>query len=381
MAKVMESVCQLEERGRAQLKFLLDVCSRQRSGICRVLGLWMNPDEETSPLFLVCERFNHTLTGVLSDEGKWRLGLETVEKFGFGVIGMELCEVVMCFHSKGVVFGCLDIDCFSFDMYGHCLLDLNNVLVKAKRLRKGIKDDDSDSRKTQELMSPEGLIAMHEGSLSVDHGADVWSLGCMLAMIHAGDAKLAVGLFEVFYSLLFKGGSRKSTDACSSQYEAWREKVISNLEASFMGTKLKLLVQILSSCLQYHSENRPQVRDIWCCIKSHFIEIPADNYAAVDEFEEKESKENLVSFLFIGNMGYVPKEEADEVSQQQVNSTISEDVQPVALGESSSTNMDRLKQLQVDGDFAKGLQHGGFQLDTLQGHQDCITELAVGGRY
>ena len=376
----MESVYQLEERGRAQLKILLDVCSRQRRGICRVLGLWMKPDEETSPLFLVCERFDHTLTAVLNDEGKWKLGLETVEKFGFGIIGMELCEVVMCLHSKGVVFGCLDVDCFSFDVYGHCLLDLNNVLVKAKRLCKGIEDENPDSRMTHDFLSPEVLLAVHEGSLSVDHGSDVWSLGCMLAMILAGDAKLAVGLLEDFYSLIFKGVSGKSADACLSQYEAWREKVISKLEALFMGTKFEPLVQILSSCLQYHSESRPQVRDIWCCIKGQFIEIPSNNFAAFYEFEEKESKENLASFLVIGNMGYVPKE-ASGVSQQQVNSTISENVQLAGLGESSRINMDQLQQVQVDGDFPKVLSHGGFQFHTLQGHHDCITGLAVGGRY
>lgn len=376
----MESVCQLGEKVRDRLKFLLEVCTRQRSGICQVLGLWMNLDEEASALFLVCEMFNQTLASVLNDEGAWGLGMETIEKFDFGMVGMELCEVVMRFHSEGVVFGCLGVDCFSFDAYGHCLLNLNNVLVKAKRLLRGIEDDKPDSKKTLELLSPEVFIALHEGSFSLDQGSDVWSLGCILVMILAGGGEFTMELLEDFHCLLMKGDRRNLADVCLSQYDVWREKVICKLDSALMGMKFQPLFQMLSSCLQYNLESRPQVRHLWCCIRSHFIKIPAEIVVASDESEEKKSKENLVSCLFIGNTGRAPSE-AGGVSQQQGTSSPSENVPEVGWAGSCETNMDQLKQELVDGEFAKCQQGGGFQFDTLQAHQDCVTGLAVGGGY
>lgn len=378
MTQVMEIICKLGEKVRAQLKFLLEVCSRQRSGICRVLGLWMNPDEEASALFLVCETFNQSLASVLNGEGVWRLGLETVGKFGFGMVGMELCEVVMSFHSEGIVFGCLSLDCFSFDAYGHCLLNLNNVLLKAKRFHEGIEDDKPDSMKTRELLSPEVVVALHDGSFSMERGSDIWSLGCILAMILAGGGEFAVELLQDFHCLLMKGDPRNFAGISLSDYEVLREKVIRKLDAVSTGIKFRPLFQMLSSCLQYHAESRPQVRDLWCCIRSHFIEIPNEDLVASDESEEKKSKENLVSCLFIGNMGRVPKE-AGGVSKKLDTSITSENVPGVRLAGSCGTNVDQLQLELVDGDFATCHEGGCFQFYTLQGHQDCITGLAVGG--
>ncbi|ONK73137.1 uncharacterized protein A4U43_C04F27630 [Asparagus officinalis] len=335
----------------------------------------MSADEETSSLFLVCERFNQTLTGVLNEEGRWRLGLETAEKFGLGMLVMELCEVVMNFHSRGVVFGCLGLDCFSFDMYGHYLLDLNNVLVKSKILYKEIEYFD----KAQGCLSPEVFLALHGGNFSFDRGSDVWSLGCMLSMIIIGDAELATELFEDSKCLLLKGNSEMFADSCLSQYEVWREKVTSKLEALLTGTKLDPLFPVLSSCLQYHIESRSKVRDIWYCIRRHFGAVPTDNVTC-DEIKEKESKYELVSCLFIGSMGYVPKVTGG-VTQQLDDAIVSENVSEVGLAGSRATNADKLQQEEVDGDSAKSLLDGTFQFDVLQGHHDCITSLAVGGGY
>lgn len=373
VARIMESVCHLEEKLRNQLWHLLETCCRQRRGIGTVYGFWMKPDEETS-LFLVCESFHRGLSDILSGDRKW------AESFDFGMIGMELCEVVMNLHSKAIVIGCLGLGSFFFDEYGHCLLDFNTVLLQSKRTVRKIRGSDTETANTQDFVSPKVFVSLHEGGASLNYYSDVWSLGCILAKILLGDAKLDVELFEGFYCLLPRRKSENFVQVVTVQYEVWKEKVMSRLEALMSGTKYESLLQILELCLDYEPENRPRVRDIWCCIiKSIFSNTPFDGVAALDVPLQQES-DCIVNCLLLQDV-YHNHKEASGVPEQDGNGCISKDISELALAGNGGSSMDHSQKGQVDVDLVNGLRSGGLKFDTLPGHRDCITGLAIGGEY
>lgn len=389
-ARVLEALYQLGEVVRDELGFLVDASIRHQRGLCKVFGLWMGGEEEKSRLCLVCERFDRSLADVLR-EGK-RFGGGGLDGryflYSFGMVGVELCEVVMGLHSQGVVCGCLAPSCFCFDEFGHCLLDFNQVLLSARGIREDVSAmasrngcDVRNLVKNTSFISPEVFVSLFGKDVaknsgfhtSVGYGTDVWSLACILVMILLGNAYLGAELVESFSSILAEG-SRKNF---AEMYDVWKEKAVSNLETLLLGTKFESMLQILTSCLDYQPHSRPQVIDIWHCICNLIAKTCDDDLAASDVLV---TKENVKYCLVLGSICSLLHKEADGIVPTQGNDNIARDIPDEGvLGSNEST--DHLQQGKDDINLAKGLHGGSLRSVTLQGHHDCVTGLAIGGGF
>lgn len=388
-ARVLEALDQLSDGARDELGFLVDASMRHQRGLCKVFGLWMDGEQDKSRLCLVCERFDRNLADVLR-EGK-RFGGGGVDGgdllYNFGMVGMELCEAVMGLHSQGVVCGCLVPSCFCFDDLGHCLLDVNQVLLSGRGIREDVSAmasrkgcDGPNLVESTAFLSPEVFVSWfgkgvaNDSSFdtSVGYGSDVWSLACILVMILLGNTNLTAELVESFSGILADGSCKNFSEV----YDSWKEKAVSKLEALLFDTKFEPLLQTLTSCLNYQPESRPQVIDIWHSICGLFTKTCADTSAASDVLVVKE---NVICCLVLGSICSLLHKEADNILPSQENDNISRDIPNEDMLGSNESNADHLQQRKDDGNLVKGLHGGGLRSVTLQGHHDCVTGLVIGG--
>lgn len=377
MARVMNTLQRMGENQMNQLRLLVDASSSCRRGISRVFGLWMDPEEELSPLFIVCERFDEGVLNVLNEE------MSVNEMVAFAMMAMEMCEAVMRLHSECIVCGCLLPDCFVFDEHGHCILDLSRVLVNAKRIRMEISDTPASDSAV--FATPEVYVSL-QGSVSaadcgfddfVGYGSDVWSLACVIAMILFGDAMLGKELFQGFCDIFGRGTAGHLAEILFDHYVVWKEKVVSKLEALLLETKLESLLQVLKSSLSYQQQNRPQVKELWSCIRSLLTKTKVASLAAMDASEIKES---FVSCLIIGDMCSVPPETNSLSIQLGIDGALVDDFNAGQV--CSSRHMSEwVKQDIVHAEHNEVLEDDGFKSISIEAHHDCITALAVGGGY
>ncbi|MQM03931.1 hypothetical protein Taro_036718 [Colocasia esculenta] len=373
--RVMEALNKLGEKERAELGLIMATSFRQRRGLCRAFGLWMS-SLESSPLFLVCERFQFDLSRALNDVAEHNIGLgRDHEVFSFAKLCMESCECLIALHSQSMVCGCLALSCFCFDDYGHCLLDVNEVLLVGRRVKKDVAEARrSNSRsslsKGQTFVSPELLTALYsehtvsEFRSGIDYGSDVWSLACVLTVLLVGERQVDVELSE---ALTGDNGVELSLDV----YDVWKKKVASALEASLLGTKLESLLPILESCLDYDPVSRPSVSDIWRCIvsifyKSHCIVPPG--------LDVPVPRMDILCCLVLGDLSCLPKGRNHVLEGTE---KLPDDHSILAFTESS---VELFQQEKTVSD-SEGFPDRGFKFVSLQGHQDCITGLAVGGGF
>ncbi|KAG1328096.1 hypothetical protein COCNU_01G020300 [Cocos nucifera] len=389
--RVLEALYQLGDGVTDELGFLVDASIRHQRGLCKVFGLWMGREQEESRPCLVCERFDRSLADVLR-EGK-RFGGGRVDGgdplYNFGMVGMELCEAVMGLHSQGMVCGCLALSCFFFDDFGHCLLDVNQVLLSGRGIREDVSAmasrkgcDGPNLVESMAFISPEVLVSLFRKDVasdsgfdaSVGYGSDVWSLACMLVMILLGNANLAAELVESFSGILAEGGCKNFSEL----YDVWKENAISMLEALLLDRKFESLLQILTSCLSYQPESRPRVIDIWHCICSLFTNTCPDDSAASDVLV---ANENVLCCLVLGRICSLLHNEADSILPGQGNDNIPGDIPDEDMLGSNESNADHSQQGKDDSNLVKGLHGGGLRSVTLQGHHDCVTGLAIGGGF
>ncbi|XP_008783321.3 uncharacterized protein LOC103702608 [Phoenix dactylifera] len=389
--RVLEALYQLGDGVRDELGLLVDASIRHQRGLCKVFGLWMGGEQEKSRLCLVCERFGRNLADVLRDGKRFSGGGVDGGNLlhSFGMVSMELCEVVMDLHSQGLVAGCLAPSCFCFDDFGHGLFDVNQVLLSGRRIRENASAmssrkgcDGPNLVESTAFLSPEVFVSLFGKDVandsgfdsSVGYGTDVWSLACILVMILLGNANLAAELVESLSGILAEGSCKKFAEV----YDVWKEKVVSKLEALLMETKFEPLLQILTSCLNYEPESRPQVIDIWHCICSLFTKTCADDLAASDVLV---AKENVLCCLVLGSICSLRHKEADSILPSQGNDNISRDNPYEDMLGSNESNADHLQQGKDDNNLVKGLHGGGLRSVALQDHRDCVTGLAIGGGF
>jgi hypothetical protein len=130
-ARVLAAIGALSEAAREELAGLINASSRLARIVCRVYGVWMSPD--AALLWMVSERHPCDVSRLLEE----RINGENMVA-QIGVVAMEMCEAIMGLHGEGLVLGCLRLDCFSLDGFGHCLLDLNQVLALSRESGQGL---------------------------------------------------------------------------------------------------------------------------------------------------------------------------------------------------------------------------------------------------
>lgn len=377
MARVMNSLQRIGEDKMNQLRLLLDASLTCRRGFSRVFGLWTDPEEELAPLFIVCERFDEGVLDVLHKEKSIN------EIVPFAMMAMEICEAVMSLHSECIVCGCLLPDCFVFDELGHCILDLSRLLVCGKRIRKEINDTaGSDS---VVFASPEAYVSLQRVVSAVDcglddfvsYGSDVWSLACVMAMILLGDAMLGKELFQGFCDVFCVGADGHLAQILFDHYEVWKENVVSKLEVLLVEAKLVPLLEVLKSSLSYQPQNRPQVKELWCCIRSLLTKTQAASLAAIDA---SKVKERIISCLMIGDMCSMPSETNSLSTKLGKDGALVDDFNSDQVCSSRHLS-ECVKHDRVNAEHSEGLDDADFKSVSIEAHNDCITALAVGGGY
>lgn len=278
-----------------------------------------------------------------------------------GVVAMEMCEAIMGLYGERLVLGCLGLDCFCLDRFGHCIFDLNQALALCRLVRAG-----DSSAKVVAFVAPEVVAMLREVSPMKDHdfnglvacSSDVWSLGCVLVAILTGDEQLAAGW--------------KS----EGSYDDWEKEVVARLQASLVGTQLEPLAVITASCLSYDLKDRPQIADVWKCIRGSLMKssddalVPDDDLAADKSFRcllFGELSSMLLESVAVKSDGKMqPSRGSDENSSNQDDGS---NGGCISSGESHLSGID-------------DPQTGGvFKSSTLLAHRDCVTGLAIGGGF
>ncbi|CAI0607487.1 unnamed protein product [Linum tenue] len=377
IAKIMNCLFEMNELKRRELGLILKIGS-ERSRICRVRGLWGDLDDGC--LYCVCERLNESSWSEL-----WCLddGVSIDGVSSFVMVGMEMCEAVMSLHLEGVIAGGLGLPCFTLDDFGHVSLCSNQVLALGQTTWKEVSEFVRGGKsvgnrelgtlvaeclRRGEYLSPEALGSiLLEGYVpSVAYRSDVWSLAFTFARLLVGEqfTKDMLAWVDDFISET----SEKVTLDCAGLYMGLMEKTSHSLESKY-GEKLQPLQQLLCRCLNFDIENRPDVIEMWKCIREVIIR---------GEFDTSPRLINKVTVgegatghcLVTGELCQVAKVK----SEMNRNNKI--------LEEGDTEGVENADEFQETGiDFVEGLVEGKVKSKNLQGHFDCITGLAIGGGF
>ncbi|WOH02200.1 hypothetical protein DCAR_0521589 [Daucus carota subsp. sativus] len=360
VGKIMRVLCGMSDSERDELGLILG-SSLKWSRVCKVFGLWYNKDDQG--VYVVCESHGCKVLDKLdgwekgfSDEDDEDVGLRRDAILGVLMIGLEICEAVMGLHSEGLSFGSLGLSCFSFDCFGHACVEILEVMTMGASLNKmfasALSSKHKNDREELEIImnrflfegftfvSPELFVELlRRGGANVGpgfqryavgYGSDVWSLACVVICFLVG--KPFIEELHNYICCLILFFNDKENVNCEVMYKGWLDKV-----KTFLDTRLKLesmsLKDLLIRCLAFNSEMRPDVVDIWKCIRSMLVDPEFHMVVSLSVVQGK-----------------------CEVLEQVTN-------------------------LRIDRDLTADLPEGHVKSIDLHGHLDCITGLAVGGGF
>ncbi|CAN6327456.1 unnamed protein product [Urochloa humidicola] len=351
-ARVLTVIGELSDAAKEELTGLIASSARLPRWVCRIYGVWMDP--EAPPLWMVSEHHPRSLSQLMEEEETIN-GEEMLAQIGFVV--MEACEVIMRLHGEGLVLGCLGLDCFCLDQFGHCLLDFSQVLALCRGVRA-----EAYSHNIGAFVAPEVVAVLGNALQMKDHGfgglvecsSDIWSLGCVLVSLLSRDEQLVAGWDS------------------EGSYDDWEKEVATRIHASLLGTQLEPLAAIIISCLSYDPKGRPEIADIWKCIRGLLMKSGHVALALDDDSAAQKSFRCLLlgelSSMFVES-GSVESDVKAHLSQgAEENSSDQDD-------ESNGNN--RADLYGIDGPQSAGM----FKSSTLTAHRDCVTGLAIGGGF
>lgn len=381
VARVMKCLSEMREEQRNELSSMLGASVRQCRNIGKVYGLWGNLEDGF--LYIVCEK--PKFWNFLEKLDYLRNGFEDGDGYvsskngvpAFAMIGMEMCEAVMGLHSGGFIVGCIALSCFSFDDFGHAFLDLNEILVLGREIRRSIVNAASGRTRIDEeelqviinnllkddvFMSPELLLELlHKEGVAVEcdrsrysigYGSDIWALACLLMRLLLGKG----------FTQKVPKMSRKDCSNYSTMYLSWMDKVTSLLETE-LGSDYALLRVILLKCLIYDPGSRPLVYDLRKCIRELIIKAPFDDLSSC--LERTVYGDSTCYCIVLGELCQSPKKMSPTKKEDDLQ------------GSEADFGQEEEK---VDKHFVEDLSRGSVKFKVLHGHCDCITGIAVGGR-
>ncbi|TVU19442.1 hypothetical protein EJB05_35592, partial [Eragrostis curvula] len=320
-ARVLCAVSALSDAAREELAGLITASARLARQVCRVYGVWMGSDAAT--LWMVSEWHPNDLPLLLEEEGI--NGEKMVARIG--AVAMEMCEAIMGLHREGLVLGCLGLDCFSVDRFGHCLLDLNKAMELGRMVRAGDKSSNVGA-----FVAPEVVEVLDDtpqmkdcdfGGL-VGCRSDVWSLGCVLV------------------TLL---------------------------------TELEPLSAITASCLSYDPKDRPEIADVWKCIRDSLMNSGKNALAPDDDLAAEKSFRCLLlgklSAMFVESRAVLDGKMQSSRGSDDSHSN-QEDAYTGGCTDNGETDFSEKDDPQSG---------AAFKSATLLAHRDCVTGLAIGGEF
>uniref|UniRef100_A0A452Z5K7 Protein kinase domain-containing protein n=1 Tax=Aegilops tauschii subsp. strangulata TaxID=200361 RepID=A0A452Z5K7_AEGTS len=350
-ARVIAAIDALSSAAREEMLDLVAASTRLARRVCGVYGAWMGPEAAT--LWLVSERHTPGVPPLLNERSD---ELETVARIG--AVGMEVCEALMGLHGEGMVLGCLRLDCFRLDHFGRCLLDLNEVLALCRGVRAGVclsMDGALVAPEMTAILRDATWMRSHDFDGLIGRNSDVWLLGCILVALVTGDERLAAGW---------------NTDG---SYDDWQKEVLARLDAALVGTQLEPLVATTALCLSYEPESRPEIADVWKCIRGSQMKPGADALAPADDIVAQKS----FRCLLLGELSSMCSAQAAESDDIVQPSQDSDDKNSTPDDESNCgfSNGESVCTAGTD----EPQRNGVFKSSTLLAHRDCVTGLAIGG--
>ncbi|KAF8719719.1 hypothetical protein HU200_024470 [Digitaria exilis] len=343
-ARVLAAIGALSDEAKEELAGLIASSVRLARRVCRVYGVWMDPD--APPLWMVSERHPRSVSLLLEDATID--GEEMVAQIGF--VAMEACEVIMRLHGEGLVLGCLGLDCFRLDNFGHCLLDFNQVLALCRGVRAGASSDNIGAFIAPELVAVLGDTFQtkdRDFDGLVGFSSDIWSLGCVLLSLLIRDEGIVAGWNS------------------EGSYDDWEKEVITRLNASLLGTQLEPLAAIIQSCLSYDPKGRPKIADVWKCIRGSLMKSGDVSLAPDADIAAQES----FKCLLLGELSLMFGESC---AGSDENSSNQDDGSNGCCINNSVTDPSEIDRPQ---------SAGMFKSSTLIAHRDCVTGLAIGGGF
>ncbi|XP_057503100.1 uncharacterized protein LOC130786751 [Actinidia eriantha] len=390
VAKILRFLCGMKDGERDELGLILKASNSRRSQIGKVYGLWCQSDDQG--VYLVCERYGGSFMEKFAD---WRNGFVVenesngvlLDTTNFAMIGMEICEAVSALHSEGLFSGCLAMNCFGFDDFGHVHIDLNEALVMSRNVRWIIAEailkkeefqfsSRSDALETLAFVSPELLSELLQTDATdldcgskfvVGYGSDVWSLACVLLWLLIGEP--FTDLMCNYLHCLVPLPSDENGSDYSGVYMNWMEKVRTSLETKMI-SEFETLREILCGCLNYDPGSRPTVIDVWKCIRELVIKPKFDIVVSLPRVVN-DNKEHC---LFLRELCQLQKKTNKTLERQLVNGLQEKN-------DNGREDVDQDGEVRMDGDLVEGLSGGHVKCIDLKGHLDCITGLAVGGGF
>ncbi|KAI3709084.1 hypothetical protein L2E82_38833 [Cichorium intybus] len=361
IAKVMWILFKMRDISLAELTLIL-TSSLKEHRICTAYGLWYNKENEH--LYLVCERKHTTLLNLI---------LSNIQEdiSSFAMIGMELCETIIQLHESKLVTGCTSLSCFGIDDYVHLSINLNDVFMVGYRIQNMITEtlpisENKESKKLEMEMytfpSPELLVEFVKKkdvdfdfdfvNSTISYSSDVWSITCVLLLFLIGKSfgeETHNFLCSYIFALINGNGVE-----CKGLYMTWLDKISCLLDTR-LGSNYVLMKDLLQKCLCLDTKTRPDVTQLWKCMRELIIK---PKFEVIGSFEEKTIDKSTCHCLLLGDFSW-PLKKTNKVDK----------------------NGFKDGELDVNSGVIEGISGNSLKCTDLKGHLDCISGLAIGGGF
>ncbi|KAG8378229.1 hypothetical protein BUALT_Bualt08G0116000 [Buddleja alternifolia] len=366
-SRIVSVLCGMSEEERNELEIILNATFR----VCNVgkgNGFWYNVDGHC--VYMVFKKFGSfdLMKCVIKEKEDEEGMFSTDEMSGYGMLGMEICEILSGFHFEGLVIGCLGVSCFGFNEFGRVCFDLSEVLNMGRRvvmaMRSGRKDLEVSVMKNLldnnvVFISPEVLsqfmikqgfeLDLGKSRYDVGCASDVWSSACLLVWLILGSS--FVEEMKAFMHCVINATNEEKGCDYSEMYMNWTEKIAALLRGR-LGLKCVSLQEILCRSLELDPRNRPLITELWKCLRELVTKAQFDIELSV---KEKVKKENLVHCVVLGELCRIIEQTDKELIYDRGDG-----------------------KLRVDGDVIEGVSQGRVKCIEMKGHLDCVSGLAIG---
>ncbi|XP_042033598.1 uncharacterized protein LOC121780146 [Salvia splendens] len=296
-SRILTFLWGMGEDERDKLGVVFKACFRV-SSLGKAFGFWCN--EEDRSVYIVCQKlasssFIDCVFNRRKDEEE-RLIADEIRFWG--VVGVEICEILMRLHLEGLTVGYLSLNCLGFDDFGRVCVDLSEVLKSGRRVSKnvefGLKDMFLEHNAV--FLCPEVLLQLFvKAGFELDSRnvskvgpvSDVWSLASLLVCVLVGSS-----FEEEMESFLhYVVNAVKDEKGCDYDglYLAWMGKV-SALLKSRLGSDFASLLDVLCRCLGLEPGHRPLATELWKCLRGLVVKPQCDiGFTLKNENKNQES--------------------------------------------------------------------------------------------
>ncbi|XP_042033605.1 uncharacterized protein LOC121780153 [Salvia splendens] len=282
-SRILTFLWGMGEDGRDKLGVVFKACFRV-SSLGKAFGFWCN--EEDRSVYIVCQKlasssFIDCVFNRRKDEEE-RLIADEIRFWG--VVGVEICEILMRLHLEGLTVGYLSLNCLGFDDFGRVCVDLSEVLKSGRRVSKnvefGLKDMFLEHNAV--FLSPEVLLQLFvKAGFELDSRnvskvgpvSDVWSLASLLVCVLVGSS-FEEEMESFLHSVVNAVKDEKGCDY-DGLYLAWMGKV-SALLKSRLGSDFASLLDVLCRCLGLEPGHRPLATELWKCLRGLVVKPQCD---------------------------------------------------------------------------------------------------------